>query len=167
LPAAEAEIFNQLQPQDIHAPTDEPLNSAEQLALCFIHKDDRANPYTRLQRYEAHLQRSLSHCYKHLRALQEYRHQHPRTYDPADYAPQPGHPIDPEDSSDLQIATTNNQPQTTNGELQNEPISPVTPAESDKNNSDQTPPPPPPPQNSCACHNHGDCSRLGHQTHPV
>ena len=55
LPAAEAEIFNQLQPQDIHAPTDEPLNSAEQLALCFIHKDDRANPYTRLQRYEAHL----------------------------------------------------------------------------------------------------------------
>ncbi|HEV8293234.1 MAG TPA: hypothetical protein VGP94_14965, partial [Tepidisphaeraceae bacterium] len=93
LPAAEAEIFNQLQPQDLNpqnAQTHEPLTSAEQLALCFIHRDDRTNPFTRLQRYEAHLQRSLTHCYKQLRALQEYREAHPRTYDPEEWAPPPG-----------------------------------------------------------------------------
>jgi len=134
LPAAEAEIFNHLQIQP--TPEDqehEPLTSAEQLALCFIHRDDRTNPFTRLQRYEAHLQRSLSTCYKQLRDLQEHREAHPRTYDPYEYfGPTGRQPSATLNNDPPQPGTTNNEPQTTNEpELQNEPISPTSPTESD------------------------------------
>jgi hypothetical protein len=120
LPAAEAELFHQL---DLRHQGDEPLTPAQHLAIAFATQDDKTNPFLRLQRYERHLQRSLELAIRQLAALQHRRRANEQLHENFDEDQVDEH-------LDDQPGTTNNQLQTTN-QLPNEPISPPSPATAD------------------------------------